>query len=101
MAKRNNRVRRLARKERKAKEVATRAKADEAYAEERRLHPTTDFSRIHQILLNGRFRSHEKGGTKPFKDCVLGPTVKASNPAELEAATNAFYAREALKQVPS
>jgi len=30
MAKRNNRVRRLARKERKAKEVATRAKADEA-----------------------------------------------------------------------
>jgi hypothetical protein len=51
--------------------------------------------------LNGRFRSHEKGGTKPFKDCVLGPTVVASNPAELEAATNAFYAREALKQVPS
>jgi hypothetical protein len=98
---RRGRRRRLARKERKARDAEARVKADEAYAEERRLHPTTDFSRMRRVFLNLSFRSHEKRGTKPFKDYVFGPTVTASTPEELEEATNEYYAREALKQKPS
>jgi hypothetical protein len=98
---RRDRRRRLARKERKVRDAEARVKADEAYAEERRLHPTTDFSRIRRVFLNLSFRSHEKGGTKPFKDYVFGPTVTASTPQELEDGTNEYYVREALKQKPS
>jgi hypothetical protein len=56
---------------------------------------------MRRVFLNLSFRSHEKGGTKPFKDYVFGPTVTASTPQELEDATNEYYAREALKQKPS
>jgi len=93
---RNKRTRRMARKERKATEVEVTAKADEAYAEQRRIHPPTDFSTIRRILLTATFRSHEKGGYQPFTNYVLGPTVKASNPEELENATNEFYVDSVL-----
>ena len=99
---RRDRRRRLARKKRKVREVEARAKADAEYAEQRRLNPTpVNESRLRQIFLNLSFRSHEKGGTKPFEDYVFGPTVTASTPQELEEATNEFYVREALKQKPS
>ena len=96
---RNDRSRRRARKARKIREVEARAKADEAYAEQRRLHPTpVNESRIHQIFMNMSFRSHEKGGTKPFKNFAFGPTVEASTPQELEDATNEFYVRSVLEK---
>jgi len=98
---RRDRARRRARKARKVRDEEARKKADEAYEEQRRLHPTTDFSRIYRILLTGSFRSHEKGGCRPFKDHVLGPRVQATTPQELEDATNEFYVNEALKQKPS
>jgi hypothetical protein len=93
---RRDRRRRLVRKKRKVRDAEARVKADEAYAEERRRHPTTDFSRIYRILLTGAFRSHERGGFQPFKDHVLGPTVTASTSQELEDATNEFYVRAVL-----
>ena len=98
---RRDRKRRLARRERKLRDEEARKKADEADAEQRRLHPTTDFSWIHRVLLGGSFRSHEKGGYKPFEDYVLGPRVQASTPEELEERTTEFFVDEALKQTPS
>jgi hypothetical protein len=99
MASRDNRSRKRARKARKLDDEEARKRADEAYAEERRLHPTTDFSQIRRILLTGSFRSHEKGGYQPFKNFAFGPSVKASNPEELEDATNEAYVEQTLGQV--
>jgi len=88
---RDAKLRKRARKARNVRDEEAKKRADEAYKEQRRTHPSTDFTRIHHVLLNGSFRSHEKGGYKPFKDYVPGPTVKASDPEELENATNEFY----------
>jgi hypothetical protein len=84
---RSDRSRRKARKDRKAHAHEAQARA----AEERRLHPPpaepVDHSRLRQVFTNLSFRSHEKGQTKPFKDHVHGPTVKASTPDELAEKT--------------
>jgi len=99
MSSRDNRTRKRGRKARKIRDEDARRTADEAYAEERRLHPTpVNESRIHQIFMNMSFRSHEKGGTKPFKNFAFGPTVEASTPQELEDATNEFYVRSVLEK---
>lgn len=34
------------------------------------------------------FRSHVKGGTRPFDDYVLGPNVDAKTPEELASKTD-------------
>jgi len=101
MSSRKDRTRRLARKARRCEE---REAADKA-AEEQRLNPPPpapiNHTRLRQIFANLSFRSHEKGGTKLFKDYVLGATVRASTPEELEARTNEFWVDEALKEKPS
>jgi len=100
MTNRNDKGRKKARKERKRSEREAQAKADE----ERRLHPPppepVNHSRLRQVFANMSFRSHIQGGTKPFADHVLGPTVKASTP-ELAERTDEAHVEEALKQTPS
>jgi len=98
---RKDKPRKRARKARKLAEHEAELRAEE----ERRLNPPPptpiNFSRLRQIFANMSFRSHEKGGTKPFADHVMGPNVKASTPEELVAATDEAHAEEALKQRPS
>ena len=100
---RNDRARRLARKARRLREQ----EAQERAAQELRLNPTPiNHSRVRQLFSNMSFRSHEKGGSRPFKDYVVGPTVLASNPTELRARVepeknDESYVEEALKQTPS
>jgi hypothetical protein len=87
MTSRNSRSRRKARKERKLREREAELRAEE----EHRLHPPDlgpiNESRVRQIFGSTSFRSHEKGGSKPFADFARGPTVKATNPKELEERT--------------
>jgi hypothetical protein len=89
MTTRNDRTRRKARKARKLAEH----EAEERAREERALLPPTpiNFSRLRQIFANMSFRSHVKGGTKPFKDFVLGPHVVAKNPTELVERTDEAF----------
>ena len=96
---RNDRSRRRARKERKLREQ----EAEERARAERALLPPTpvNHSRIRQLFANLSFRSHEKGGFKPFADFVHGPTVVASTPEELEERTDEAFVEEAVKQKPS
>ena len=95
---RNEKARKRARKERKLRDAAAKEKA----ADELRANPTPiNHSRLRQVFATMSFRSHEKGGTKPFKDHVLGPTVKASTPEELVSKTDEASVDETLKQRPS
>jgi len=98
---RNDRSRKKARKERKRTQLEARARAEV----ELRLSPPPpepiNHSRLRQLFSNMSFRSHEKGGTRLFKDHVLGPTVTASTPEELEAAMVEAFVDETLKQTPS
>ena len=98
---RNDKSRKKARKARKLDEREANARAEE----EHRLHPPPpepiNHSRLRQLFSNMSFRSHEKGGTRLFKDHVLGPLVRGSTPEELEAATVEAHVLEALKRDPS
>jgi hypothetical protein len=85
MTNRNDRTRRKARKLRKRSEAVDREKA----ADELRANPTPiNHSRLRQVFSTMSFRSHVKGGTKPFADHVLGPQVQASTPEELVERTD-------------
>ncbi len=98
---RKDRSRKKARKARRLAEHEAELRAED----ERRLNPPSptpvNHSRLRQVFGNLSFRSHERGGTKPFSDRVLGPTVKASTPEELVERTDEAYVEEALKQKPS
>jgi hypothetical protein len=98
---RKDRSRKRARKARVREEHEARAKAEEGL----RLHPPppepVNHSRLRQVFATMSFRAHEKGGSRPFKDHVLGPTVKASTPEELAERTDEAYVGETLKQEPS
>jgi hypothetical protein len=95
MTTRNDRTRRKARKLRKRTEAVTREKA----ADELRANPTrVNHSRLLQVFATMSFRSHEKGGTKPFKDHVFGPTVTASTPEELVERTDEAHVDETLRE---
>jgi len=95
---RNNKTRKRARKARKLREHEAQEKA----AEDLRANPSPiNFSRLHQVFASMSFRSHIQGGTKPFADHVLGPTVNASTPEELAETTDEAYVDEAVKQRPS
>ena len=96
---RNDRARRKARKARKLAEQ----EAEERARAERALLPPTpiNFSRLRQLFASLSFRSHERGGYKPFAGYVLGPHVVASNPQELEEKTDEAHVEMALKQRPS
>ena len=98
MTRRNDKSRKKLRKARKLRDEEAREKA----AELRRLNPTPiNHSRLMQIFSNMSFRSHEKGGTKPFKDHVLGPNVVASTPEDMVERTDEAHVDDALKQKPS
>ena len=98
---RNDKSRKKARKARRQAEQEAQARAEE----ERRLHPPPptpiNYSRLRQIFANMSFRSHEKGGYKPFKDFVLGPLVEASTPDELEERTDEAFVEASKGQKPS
>jgi hypothetical protein len=101
---RNDKGRKKARKERKRSKLRDKeaqARADE----ERRLNPPPqepiNHSRLRQIFSTMSFRSHERGGTKPLADHVLGRNVKASTPEDLVEKTDEAFVDEALKQRPS
>ena len=55
-------------------------------------------SRLRQLFANTSFRSHEKSGTKPFRDYSHGPSVAASNPEALENRVNEAYVRAVLEE---
>jgi hypothetical protein len=98
MTTRNDRTRRKARKLRKRTEAVSKKEA----ADELRANPTPiNHSRLRQIFSTMSFRSHGKGGSRPFKDHVLGPLVRASTPEELEAAMVEAHVLEALTRDPS
>jgi hypothetical protein len=98
---RDARARRKARKARVREEREAAQRAEE----EHRLHPpaptSINFSRLRQIFSTMSFRSHEKGGTRPFDGFVLGPNVRATTPEELAEKTDEAFVAEALKQKPS
>jgi len=98
---RKDKSRRRARKERKLDEREAKARAEE----ERRLNPPPqepiNWARLYGTFATMSFRSHEKGGTRPFAGHVLGPHVVASTPEELREKTDEAHVEEALKQEPS
>ena len=98
---RNDKARKRGRKERKLREREASAKTEE----EHRLHPPDlgpiNHSRLRQLFSNMTFRSHEKGGTMPFKDFVFGPNVEAKTPQELVERTDAAHVEATLTQKPS
>jgi hypothetical protein len=89
---------------RKARKLAER-EAEARVEEERRLNPPAptpiNWARLYGTFATMSFRSHIKGGTRPFANFVLGPTVKASNPQELEAETERAFVEMTKKQMPS
>lgn len=93
MTKHNDRSRRKARRLRKVAEEEARVKER---ADFQANPPPINFSRLRQIFGNMSFRSHEKGGTKPFKDFVLGPHVVASTPEELVERTDEAHVDSVL-----
>jgi len=98
MSRRRNKVRQKARRARKLRELEAQEKA----AEELRANPTPiNHARLLQVFSTMSFRSHEKGGTKPFKGFVLGPHVEAKSPEELVERTDEAHVEQALKQQPS
>ena len=95
MTSRNDKTRRKARKLRKR----TEAVASEKAADELRAKPTPiNHSRLRQIFSNMSFRSHERGGTRPFADHVLGPQVEARTPEELVERTDEAHVDETLRE---
>lgn len=95
MTSRNDKTRRKARKLRKR----TEAVASEKAADELRANPTPiNHSRLRQIFSNMSFRSHERGGTRPFADHVLGPQVEARTPEELVERTDEAHVDETLRE---
>ena len=98
---RNDKGRKKARKERKRSKLEAQARADE----ERRLNPPppepVNHSRLRQVFATMSFRSHVKGGTRPFAGYVIGPRVVAKNPAELVDRTNEAHVEMTLSKTPS
>lgn len=95
---RKDKSRKKARKARKLVEQEARARVDE----QERLNSTPiNHSRLRQLFSNMSFRSNVKGGTRPFKDYVIGPHVEASTPEDLVEKTDEFYVEQSLEQEPS
>ena len=93
MTKRHDRTRRKARKLRKRTEAVAREKI----AEELRANPTPiNWARLYGTFSSMSFRSHEKGGTRPFAEHALGPHVVASNPTELVERTDEAHVEATL-----
>jgi hypothetical protein len=95
MTTRDDKTRRACRRARKRE----RREADERAVQEQCRNPTpVNHSRLFQIFSSLSFRSHVRGGTRPFEGFVIGPCVVAATPAELDAKMNDLYVAAVIGQ---